>query len=279
VPSALVTGASTGIGRATALRLDAAGWRVFAGVRREADGDQLREAASGRLAPLILDVTDAGQIEAAAAEVAARTGSEGLDGLVNNAGIGVPGPLETMPMDDIRRQVEVNMFGHLAVTRAMLPSIRRAGGRIVFISSIGGRIAFPMNGPYHLAKFGIEAMGDVFRQELRPWGISVSIVEPGSIATPIWERSEREIDAHLKRAPATEELYGKPLAGVRRASRRLGERGIAPDRVAATIEHALTAHRPRSRYLVGLDAKLQARAKIFIPARLWDWIVARMIGS
>jgi NAD(P)-dependent dehydrogenase (short-subunit alcohol dehydrogenase family) len=184
-----------------------------------------------------------------------------------------------MPMDDIRRQVEVNMFGHLAVTRATLPSIRLARGRIVFISSIGGRIAFPMNGPYHVAKFGIEAMGDVFRQELRPWGISVSIVEPGSIATPIWERSEREIDALLERAPATEELYGKPLAAVRRASRRLGEGGIAPDRVADRIEHALTARRPRSRYLVGLDAKSQARAKILIPARVWDRIVARMIGS
>ena len=277
--SALVTGASTGIGRATATRLDAAGWRVFAGVRREADADLLREAGSERLAPLILDLTDAGQIEAAAEEIAAGTGSDGLDGLVNNAGIGMPGPLETMPMDDIRRQVEVNMFGHLAVTRAMLPSVRRARGRIVFISSIGGRIAFPMNGPYHLAKFGIEAMGDVFRQELRPWGISVSIVEPGSIATPIWERSEREIDALLERAPATEELYGKPLAAVRRLSRRIGEGGIAPDRVADRIEHALTARRPRSRYLVGLDAKVQARAKILIPARVWDRIVARMIGS
>jgi len=122
-------------------------------------------------------------------------------------------------------------------------------------------------------------MGDVFRQELRPWGISVSIVEPGSIATPIWERSEREIDALLERAPATEELYGKPLGAVRRASRKLGDGGIAPDRVAARIEHALTARRPRSRYLVGLDAKFQARAKILIPARVWDRIVARMIGS
>jgi NAD(P)-dependent dehydrogenase (short-subunit alcohol dehydrogenase family) len=279
VPSALVTGASTGIGRATALRLDAAGWRVFAGVRRDADADSLREAGSERLVPLTLDVTDAGQIASARERVEAETGAAGLDGLVNNAGIGVPGPLETMPMDDIRRQVEVNMFGHLAVTRAMLPSIRRAAGRIVFISSIGGRIAFPMNGPYHLAKFGIEAMGDVFRQELRPWGISVSIVEPGSIATPIWERSEREIDALLERAPATEELYGRPLAAVRRASRRLGKGGIAPDRVAARIEHALTARRPRSRYLVGPDAKFQARAKILIPARVWDRIVARMIGS
>ena len=259
MPSALVTGASTGIGRATAMRLDAAGWRVFAGVRREADADLLREAGSERLAPLILDVTDAGQIEAAAEGIAAGDRTAGLDGLVNNAGIGVPGPLETMPMEDIRRQVEVNMFGHLAVTKAMLPSIRRARGRIVFISSIGGRIAFPMNGPYHVAKFGIEAMGDVFRQELRPWGISVSIVEPGSIATPIWERSEREIDALARAAPATEELYGKQIAAMRRVSRRLGERGIAPDQVAARIEHALTARRPAARYLVGLDAKVQAR--------------------
>jgi NAD(P)-dependent dehydrogenase (short-subunit alcohol dehydrogenase family) len=279
MPSALVTGASTGIGRATALRLDAGGWQVFAGVRRDADADSLREAGSERLLPLTLDVTDAGQIASAGERVESETGAGGLDGLVNNAGIGMPGPLETMPMDDIRRQVEVNMFGHLAVTRAMLPSIRRAAGRIVFISSIGGRIAFPMNGPYHLAKFGIEAMGDVFRQELRPWGISVSIVEPGSIATPIWERSEREIDALLERSLATEELYGKPLGAVRRASRRLGEAGIAPDRVAARIEHALTARRPRSRYLVGLDAKFQARAKILIPARVWDRIVDRMIGS
>jgi NAD(P)-dependent dehydrogenase (short-subunit alcohol dehydrogenase family) len=279
MPSALVTGASTGIGRATALRLDAEGWQVFAGVRRDADADSLCEAGSERLVPLTLDVTDAGQIASARERVESETGAAGLDGLVNNAGIGVPGPLETMPMDDIRRQVEVNMFGHLAVTRAMLPSVRRAAGRIVFISSIGGRIAFPMNGPYHLAKFGIEAMGDVFRQELRPWGISVSIVEPGSIATPIWERSEREIDALLERAPATEELYGKPLGAVRRASRRLGAAGIAPDRVAARIEHALTARRPRSRYLVGLDAKFQAGAKILIPARVWDRIVARMIGS
>jgi NAD(P)-dependent dehydrogenase (short-subunit alcohol dehydrogenase family) len=274
----LVTGASTGIGRATALRLDAAGWRVFAGVRREADADSLREAGSERLEPLMLDIADAGQIAAAAERIDTAAGGE-LDGLVNNAGIGVPGPLETMPMEDIRRQIEVNMFGHVAVTKALLPAIRRARGRIVFISSIGGRIAFPMNGPYHLAKFGIEAAGDVFRQELRPWGISVSIVEPGSIKTPIWERSDREIGALLERAPETEELYGKPLAAIRRASRKLGERGIPPDRVASRIEHALAARRPRTRYLVGVDAKLQARAKILTPARLWDRIVARMIGS
>ncbi len=278
MPSALVTGASTGIGRATTLRLDAAGWRVFAGVRRDADADSLREEGSERLAPLILDVTDAGQIDAAAERIAGETGAAGLDGLVNNAGIGIPGPLETMPMEDIRRQVEVNMFGHIAVTRAVLPAIREASGRIVFISSIGGRIAFPMNGPYHVAKFGIEAAGDVFRQELRPWGISVSIVEPGSIATPIWDRSDTEIEGVLERAPRTNELYAKQVAALRRISGKLGKRGIPPERVAAAIEHALSADRPRARYLVGADAKVQARAKILIPTRVFDWVVARAAG-
>jgi NAD(P)-dependent dehydrogenase (short-subunit alcohol dehydrogenase family) len=276
--SVLVTGASTGIGRATALRLDAAGWRVFAGVRREADAESLREAGGERLAPLMLDIADAGQIAAAGERISTEVGAGGLDGLVNNAGIGVPGPLETIPMEDFRRQVEVNMIGHVAVTKAMLPAIRRARGRIVFISSIGGRIAFPLNGAYHVAKFGIEAAGDVFRQELRSAGISVSIVEPGSIKTPIWERSDREIDALLERAPETEELYGKQVAAIRRVSRKLGEGGIPPDRVAARIEHALSARRPRTRYLVGADAKLQARAKIVTPARVWDRMVARMIG-
>jgi NAD(P)-dependent dehydrogenase (short-subunit alcohol dehydrogenase family) len=276
--SALVTGASTGIGRATALRLDAAGWRVFAGVRKETDAESLAAESSDRLVPVMLDVTDAGQIAAAAERIGAEVGDAGLDGLVNNAGIGVPGPLETIPMEDFRRQVEVNMVGHVAVTKAMLPTLRRAPGRIVFISSIGGRIAFPLNGSYHVAKFGIEAAGDVFRQELRGSGISVSIVEPGSIKTPIWERSDREIAALLERAPETERLYGRQVEAIRRASRKLGERGIPPERVAARIEHALTGRRPRTRYLVGLDAKLQARAKVFTPARLWDRIVARMIG-
>jgi NAD(P)-dependent dehydrogenase (short-subunit alcohol dehydrogenase family) len=277
VPSALVTGASTGIGRATALRLDAAGWQVFAGVRREADADSLREAGSERLVPLILDVTDAVAIEAATKRIGAEAGGR-LDGLVNNAGIGVPGPLETVPMDDVRRQVEVNMFGHIAVTKAMLSLLRQAPGRIVFISSIGGLIAFPMNGPYHVAKFGIEAAGDVFRQELRPWGISVSIVEPGSIATPIWERSDREIDALVERAPETEQLYGKQVAAMRKVSKSLAARGIPPEKVARAIEHALTARRPRTRYLVGIDAKFQARARRLIPTRVFDRIVARAAG-
>jgi NAD(P)-dependent dehydrogenase (short-subunit alcohol dehydrogenase family) len=260
------------------MRLDAAGWRVFAGVRRERDAESLAGEGSASLTPLMLDVADAEQIEAAAGRVDAELAGAGLDGLVNNAGIGIPGPLETMPIEDFRRQVDVNLSAQVAVTQAMLPQLRRARGRIVFISSIGGRIAFPMTGAYHAAKFGIEAVGDVFRRELRQAGISVSIVEPGSIATPIWERSDREIDALVERAPRTETLYGKQVAAMRRVSKSIGDRGIPPEKVAAKIEHALSARRPRSRYLVGLDAQVQARAKLLIPTWAFDRIVARAAG-
>jgi len=273
-----VTGASTGIGRATALRLDASGWRVFAGVRRDEDAESLRAAGSERLTPVMLDVTDAGAIALTVDLLAGELGDAGLDGLVNNAGVAIPSPLETMPIEDFRRQVEVNLTGQVAVTQAMLPLIRRARGRIVFISSIGGRIAFPLTGAYHAAKWGVEAVGDVFRQELRPWRISVSIVEPGSIDTPIWDRGEREADEMGERAPAREELYGKAIARYRKVVRSLAERGIPPDKVAEVVEHALSARRPRTRYLVGLDAKMQARLKIVIPTRLFDRIVARTMG-
>lgn len=277
--SALVTGASTGIGRATALHLDGEGWRVFAGVRREEDAASLREAGSERLEPLMLDVTDAAQIDAAAERIGTAVGETGLDGLVNNAGIAVPGPLETLPIDDFRRQVEVNLTAHVAVTQAMLPTIRHARGRVVFITSIGGLMAFPMFGAYHAAKFGLEAVGDVLRQELRPWRIKVAVVEPGSIATPIWERGEAEVDAIAARArDGHAELYGDAIDAYREVARKTGARGIPPERVARTIERALTARRPRTRYLVGADAKGQAIAARLLPDRLRDWLIARATG-
>jgi NAD(P)-dependent dehydrogenase (short-subunit alcohol dehydrogenase family) len=279
VRSALITGASTGIGRAAALRLDSCGWRVFAGVRREEDAAALREAGSERLAPLILDITSAEQIAAAAELVGAELGDAGLDGLVNNAGIAVPGPLETLPIDDFRRQIEVNLTAHVAVTQTFLPAIRAARGRILFITSIGGLLAFPMFGAYHAAKFGLEAVGDVFRQELRSWGISVSVIEPGSIATPIWERGEQEADRVIERGPAEQEsLYGKSIAAYREVIKRTAARGIPPEKVAATIERALTARRPRTRYLVGADARGQALAVRLLPDRLSDWLIARATG-
>jgi NAD(P)-dependent dehydrogenase (short-subunit alcohol dehydrogenase family) len=192
--------------------------------------------------------------------------------------VAIPSPLETMPIDDFRRQVEINLTGHVAVTQAMLPAIRRAGGRVVFISSIGGRMALPLTGAYHAAKFGIEAVGDVFRQELRPWGLRVSIVEPGSIDTPIWERGERTADEIGARSPQRESLYGRAIENYRKVIRDTAERGIPPQKVAKVIEHALSAKRPRSRYLVGVDAKVQARIKPLIPPLVFDRIVAKMMG-
>jgi len=279
VKSVLITGASTGIGRASALRLDAEGWRVFAGVRREEDAASLRAGASERLAPLILDVTDDEQIAAAADRIGETVGEAGLDGLVNNAGIAVPGPLEALPIDDFRRQVEVNLTAHVAVTQAMLPQIRAARGRIVFITSIGGLMAFPMFGAYHAAKFGLEAVGDVFRRELRPWGISVSVVEPGSIATEIWDRGQSEADAFLARASDDQvELYGAAIAAYGEVARQTGARGIAPEKVAKAIFHALSARRPRTRYLVGADARAQAIFNRLLPDRLVDSLIARFTG-
>lgn len=273
----LVTGASTGIGRAAALRLDSSGWRVFAGVRKAEDAEGLQKQASPRLVPVFLDVTEPEQI-AAAAELIEGESEDGLDGLVNNAGVAIPGPLETVPLEDFRRQIEVNLVAYVAMTQALLPQIRRAEGRVVFLSSIGGRVAFPFGGPYHASKFATEAIGDVFRQELRPWGLRVAIVEPGSIDTPIWERGQRKAEEIEAKAPQTSLLYGAAIEKFRKVIEDTAERGIPPEKVAKAISHALESPRPKSRYLVGLDAKLQARLKPLIPTSLFDRIVARQLN-
>lgn len=259
--------------------MDAAGWRVFASVRREEDGEDLQRAGSERLVPLILDVTEAEQVAAAAERIGAAVGSTGLDGLVNNAGIAVMAPLETVALEDLRHQLEVNLVSQVAVTQALLPQIRGAGGRIVFISSIGGRMAMPFGAPYHASKYGIEAVADCLRQELRPWGIGVAAIEPGSIDTPIWERGAQWADGAAERAPAAQEaLYGKAIESLRKAVRRTAARGISPDKVAAAVQRALTARRPRTRYLVGADARGQALLASLLPDRVMDRIVARAMG-
>ncbi|HST69749.1 MAG TPA: SDR family NAD(P)-dependent oxidoreductase [Solirubrobacterales bacterium] len=274
--SVLVTGASTGIGRAAALRLDRSGWKVFAGVRKAEDAESLQASASPRLTPVFLDVTDPEQV-AAAAELVERESEEGLGGLVNNAGVAIPGPLETIPLEDFRHQLEVNLIAYVAVAQALLPQVRRAEGRVVFVSSIGGRIAFPFAGAYHVSKFGTEAMGDVFRQELRPWNLKVSIIEPGSIDTPIWERGQRKGDEIEAKSPQTKLLYGNAIEKFRKLIEDTAERGIPPEKVARAISHALESKRPKSRYLVGLDAKLQARIMPLVPTSVFDRIVARQL--
>lgn len=275
----VVTGASTGIGRACALRLDGLGARVFAGVRKRADGDALRREASGGLTPILLDVTDAASIAAAADAVKGAVGEAGLAGLVNNAGIVVAGPLEFLPITEIREQLEVNVIGQIAVTQAFLPLLRRARGRIVNIGSISGRSSVPFVGAYCASKFALEALTDALRLELAPWGIAVSIVEPGAVATPIWEKSSARASETTKALrPQARDLYGRALAAMREAAERMAKGAISTDRVAAAVVRALTAPRPKTRYLVGRDAKLQAALTAVLPDRARDELVVRAMG-
>ncbi len=205
----LITGASSGIGRATALALDAHGFRVFAGVRKPSDVDVLHQVASARLTPLVLEVTNAASIAAAAEQIAQAVGDAGLIGLVNNAGVTVAGPLEYLALVDVRRQFEINVVGPLALIQACLPLIRQAHGRIVNISSVGGKLAMPFNGAYSATKFGVEALSDALRRELAPWGIHVCIVEPGLIATPMGDKLVHDTTTSTQRWPAVaHQRYG-----------------------------------------------------------------------
>jgi NAD(P)-dependent dehydrogenase (short-subunit alcohol dehydrogenase family) len=270
----LITGASTGIGEATALRLGEAGFRVFAGVRKPEDGDRLRAGGVTVVQPL--DVTKSEDIEAAVGTVEQALDGAPLKGIVNNAGIGIGGPLEALALDDFRRTIEVNTTAQLAVTKAFLPLLRRSGGRIVNMSSIGGRVPQPFAGPYVASKFALEAVTDVLRCELLEWDIDVIAIEPGTIATPIWEKSSREADSVLEGLTAEQQqLYGKRLAKMAKVLERQTKRGAPPEKVAQAVEKALTASRPKTRYLVG-DAYLLIGLKRFLPTRWFDRLLYRM---
>jgi NAD(P)-dependent dehydrogenase (short-subunit alcohol dehydrogenase family) len=270
----LISGSSTGIGRACALRLDRSGFKVFAGVRNRGDAEALEAEASERLEPVILDVTDEVTIEATRERIEEVTGGR-LAGLVNNAGIVVAGPIETLDLDGLRRQLEVNLTGQVAVTQAFLPQLRAARGRVVLMASIGGRMSLPYMSPYHASKFALEAIGDSLRQEVQQFGVGVSIVEPGAIATPFWGKGTSQVEPMLESMTAEQrELYEPPALAAVEAARKTEARGIAPDRVAKAVEHALTASRPKTRYLVGVDARVQAVARKLLPDRLLDRLVA-----
>lgn len=270
----LVTGASTGIGRECALHMDRLGYQVFAGVRRQVDGDALAKEASTNLTPILLDVADERSIAKAEGHIREDCSENGLVGLVNNAGIAVAGPLEFIPIPELRRQMEVNVIGQVAVTQAFLPLLRKAHGRIIFISSISGRVASPLLGPYAASKFALEALADALRRELYPWGLHVSVVEPGRIETPIWEKSVASaVDLLNGLPPEVETLYGG-LIDARREGALKGTGGAPVEAVARAVEHALVSLRPKTRYLVGRDARIGALAVRLLPDRLLDRILA-----
>ena len=275
----LVTGASTGIGRACAWELDRRGYHVFAGVRSRQAGEKLQVNASSRLKPVQLDVTDAGQIRAAADCIATQTGEAGLAGLVNNAGIAMPGPLELLPIEQFRRNLEVNVIGHVAVTQAFVPLLRKGSGRIVNIGSINGGIAPPYMGAYGASKFAMEAVTDVLRVELRRWGIKVAIVEPGPIDTPIWEKSIAKADEMAANvSPEVLALYEEELEIMRKAVARSINRAAPVERVVRAVMHGLIAKRPKTRYYLGLDVRWCFKMLKLPSDRFRDWLIRRLIG-
>jgi NAD(P)-dependent dehydrogenase (short-subunit alcohol dehydrogenase family) len=274
----VVTGASSGIGRATALHLAAAGHHVYAGVRRPADAPAPPTANSGEITPLLLDVTDPAQIRAAAATVAGHTGNAGLKGLVNNAGIGVFGPLEILPIQQFRRQLEVNVTGQLAVTQALLPLLRRARGRIVLIGSIGTRFTPPFTGPISASKSAIATMAEALRQELAPWDIHVVLIEPASIHTEAVDKLDRDAERLLSESdPGARALYEDAFRRFVRIGLARERNGSPPQVVAQAVARALTIRRPHSRYLVGKDSRRMAVVAAALPTPVLDTL-RRKIG-
>ena len=285
-PAVLITGASKGIGEACALRLARDGFRVYAGVRTEQDGAALVAQGGSAIVPLQLDVTDAVQIAAAATRIGEETGERGLQALVTNAGVAVAGPLEFLPIDELRRQFDVNVTGQIAVTQACMPLLRRArsssmadhrAGRIVFMSSVAGRSALPFMGAYAASKFALEAAADSLRVELRPFGIAVALVEPGVIATPIWKTSRDAAERNIAAMPPQlQEYYGRAVNALRTRVDSIA--GLPPEHVADAVAHALTARRPRTRYVVGRDARLRIAMQALLPDRVRDRLLAGIVG-
>jgi NAD(P)-dependent dehydrogenase (short-subunit alcohol dehydrogenase family) len=275
----VVTGASSGIGRACALALDRAGYRVFATIRRDPDAEALRQAASERLTPVRMDVTDAASIEAAIAEVAGAVGEAGLGGLVNNAGVGVPGPIELISAETLRRQFEVNLFGPVLVTQACLPLLRRARGRIINIGSVGGRITIPFGGALCASKYALEAVNDALRMELHPFGIHVVLVAPAGIASPAADRLHLDGEAAI--AGYSEEgrhLYARSFRAFLTAAVAREKKGSSPEVVARVVLEALSAPTPRTRYTVGADAVPLSLMPRLLPARWLDQVRFRLFG-
>jgi NAD(P)-dependent dehydrogenase (short-subunit alcohol dehydrogenase family) len=273
----VVTGASTGIGHASAKVLLAAGFRVFGSVRQAEDADRLKSELGASFTPLVFDVTDEAAVRAGAREVDAALGGEMLKGLVNNAGIAVLGPLAYLKPDDFRRQIEVNLLGPLIVTQAFAPllgadrSRKGSPGRVVMISSVGGRIAYPFAGPYHASKFGLEGMSEALRREFMLFGIDVVVIAPGTVATPIWGKTAG-IEAEFAATP-----YAEAMARVRRLSATGEKTGLPPERIGDAVKTALTAARPKVRYTITPNPVQHVMMRV-LPKRFLDAQIARRLG-
>ncbi len=275
----MITGASTGIGAHCALELDKLGYRVFAGVRKAEDGERLEGEASGPLRSVVVDVVNQGQVEEAARTVAGALGDEPLAALWNNAGITVNGPLEYVPLDELRRQLEVNVVGQVGVTQAFLPLLRQSKGRLLITGSVGGFFVTPLMAPYCMSKFAMEAMADVLRCELRPFGIEVVLIEPGAIQSKIWEKGIGETEAFIENSPPEMmEHYGWLLNAMRKVAPQMEKSAKSPQVVLDAVVHALRARKPKTRYVMGGNARLQ-RWISRLPDRWQDAMIAKTLGG
>ena len=275
----VITGASSGIGRACALTLDNNGFRVFAGVRKEADGAALRAEASEALTPVYIDVTDEASIAALAEQVASAAGGAGLAGLVNNAGTTLPGPVEYLPLSGFRRQLEVNLVGPLAATQALLPLLRAGHGRVVNVTSAAGKVGVPQMAPYVAAKHGLEGLSDVLRLEFLQFGVQVSVIEPGFIATEMGGKLQRDTVAAIHALPEQgQRRYGPQLEAIAENISQHAASGSEPQVVADAVLHALTSDKPRTRYPVGEGAKRMLMLRRILPDRGFDRIILKAAG-
>jgi hypothetical protein len=276
---ALVTGASTGIGRAAVKVLTGRGWRVFAGVRKAADADSLRQEFGDKVAPLLFDVTDAAAVRAAADEVRAKLGGQTLKGLVNNAGMALGGPLAHQPVDEIRRVLEVNVLGPVTVSQAFIPllgadaSLTGGPGRIVNITSVAGKLAAPFLGDYAMSKHALEAFTDSLRRELMIYGVDVIAIGPGAVVTPIWDKAESSDAtryANTDFAPALKKFLDYFI--------KEGRKGLPPERLGEAIHAALTVPKPRARYAIVPNRFFNWTLPTLLPKRVVDRLIAKQVG-
>ena len=273
----LVTGASSGMGKACALRLSAAGFTVFAAIRKERDAQEIKAAGSPRLIPVILDVTKAETISQAVQSVRDGVGNEGLSGLVNNAGIAVTGPVELLPLEELRRQFEINVFGQVAVTQAFLPLLRAARGRIINVGSVGAKFALPFASALNSSKAAFESISDSLRMELRPWGIRVVLVSPGSIRTSAEAKLLADSEATANAfSPEGKVWYASSYRAFVRSLLELEAHGVGPEVVAETVHRAMTAGVPKRRYPVGPKSRLLPLLFATLPGPLADILRLRL---
>jgi NAD(P)-dependent dehydrogenase (short-subunit alcohol dehydrogenase family) len=274
MPTVLVTGAARGIGKALVVHLSAHGWNVVAGVRSEADASVVAALHPDRVSPVLLDVTDDGHLAALPDALPDR-----LDAVVNNAGVAVAGPVETVSLDDWRKQLEVNLIGQLAVTQVVLPKLRASRGRVLFISSLNGQVAMPLLGPYCASKFALEAAADALRVELKAWGVPVVLIEPAQTDTDMWRTADDMVAAtEAAMSPEHRVLYARHTAGMKKFVPRARKMATSTDKVVAVVDEALTARRPRARYVVGLGPRMQLLLLTSLPAALRDRMMTTLVG-